>query len=140
MPARGQGSARVPRVYTRRVRPGSFLFPLLLLLLVIACGGSVPKPTYGCATKYDCPTGQTCWSVDGKNWECMTSGPAGAGDACAAIGGPAPCGDRLACVATGSPQNGHCRYWCDEDGPCPAGSGSCTSRATLNSIPLSTCM
>jgi hypothetical protein len=108
-------------------------------LLTIACVGNAPPESHGCATTYDCPDGQTCWSVDGKTWDCVTSGPGKAGAACAAVGGPAPCGDKLACVAYGSPQDGTCRYWCDGI-PCPSGSGSCVSHMTTNTFSLSNCM
>ena len=108
------------------------------LLLSLACGGAAPDD-HGCATKYDCPAGQTCWSLDGQTWSCMTSGPGGHGAKCAAVGGAPQCGDQLACVAYGGPDNGTCQYWCDSI-PCPAGAGSCVTHPTTNTFSMSTCM
>src|ERR1700677_2497629 len=98
----------------------AFWFACVLLILAVACGGAAPD-SHGCATTYDCPAGQTCWSVDGKTWDCMKSGPGAAGATCAAVGGAPACGDKLACVAYGTPQDGTCRYWCDGIA-CPSGS------------------
>jgi hypothetical protein len=93
--------------------------------------------TFSCNVHYDCPSGQTCWTTDGFAFDCMSSGALQAGATCALILGSATCGDGLACVAAGNPNQGECDSWCDVSTPCP--SGTCTTITDTNGVSLSLC-
>jgi hypothetical protein len=60
-----------------------------------------------CNVKYNCPSGQTCWTKDELALECMSSGPLQAGATCALILESA---DGPACVAAGNPKQGQCDH------------------------------
>jgi hypothetical protein len=62
-----------------------------------------------------------------------------AGAACASAPGADPCGDKLACVAHGDPQQGRCEYWCNVSDPYPCTSGSCITFMDTNGVTLSFC-
>lgn len=63
-----------------------------------------------------CPSGTTCWHVDGSgsNFDCLKSSEeAVLGAPCKPfIGTPAPCGDGLICVASPGESEGICRAFC----------------------------
>jgi hypothetical protein len=80
-----------------------------------------------------------CGTVDGNGYSCVYSGSGTAGAPCVAGFGPPACGDRLYCVAFGSPENGKCLYWCDANTPCPSGTGTCTHADNASGITLGFC-
>lgn len=111
------------------------------LLLAVACSssdgtdGQAPLP---CNVQYDCGAGKTCWTGDGNSYSCVYSGIGTAAASCVAGFGPPACGDRLYCVAFGSPTNGKCLYWCDDSMPCPSG-GTCTHADNTAGITVGYC-
>ncbi|HZS37667.1 MAG TPA: hypothetical protein VFF06_12610 [Polyangia bacterium] len=111
---------------------------MALAAALASCGSSslTPPP---CDVEYDCPAGQTCWALDGKNWSCMPSGAGRAGDTCESITNTLPsCGDGLACLATGDPHAGTCVAWCDSAHPCPP-SSPCQAVNTTQGATLHFC-
>src|SRR5580658_303267 len=113
-------------------------FGIVLLVVFVACssGSSVAAP---CNVLYDCPAGQTCWALDGKNWSCMASGSGALGSTCESVTNTdASCGDGLACLAMGNPQAGTCVAWCDSEHPCPSTS-PCTAVSTAMGATLHFC-
>jgi hypothetical protein len=96
---------------------GLFAIGLLGMGAVSGCGDSPPQGTT-CYIDYDCPTGTTCWSADGTQFECVSAGTGKAGDPCqAGATAPITCGDQLMCWAMGGPAV--CYAWCDSKHPCP---------------------
>jgi hypothetical protein len=115
-------------------------FGVLAGALILACGGGGSSgSSTPCNQQYDCKSGQTCWTADGKSYSCMPSGPAQAGDMCAATPGPAPCADHLGCVAVGASQQGVCDYWCYVTDSLPCTAGSCISETDVNNVTVSFC-
>ena len=114
---------------------------VLAFVFAFACsgGGSGGGPSQPCNVKYDCPAGQTCWTVDGKSYTCEASGPGQAGDMCTATPGPAPCSDRLGCVAQGSSLQGTCDYWCYVSEPMPCVAGTCIMETDSNGVTVGFC-
>jgi hypothetical protein len=104
--------------------------------LALACGGTTAA-SQPCNVEYNCPSGQTCWTTDGKTFSCMPSGTIPPGATCDSTPGSALCADRLACVAEGVPTDGQCDYWCDPSNPCPL--GGCVTITDGMSVTVSFC-
>jgi hypothetical protein len=102
-------------------------------------GGAAGSPP-PCAEVYDCPRGQTCWTLDGVAYSCMPSGAGLRGDTCdATVNTAATCGDQLACLSMGTPTAGTCVAWCDTSHPCPA-STTCQAVTTTKGATLHLCL
>lgn len=82
--------------------------------------GAGGLPVSGCNLAYDCGPGQTCSSMDGLSWECVTAGTLAWGEACDPTG-PESCGVGLACVSFENPIVGACVAWCSASRPCSSG-------------------
>ncbi len=117
-----------------------YAFGITAGVLALACGsGGSGGASQPCNVKYDCPANQTCWTADGKTYSCMPSGPGQAGDMCTAAPGPAPCGDKLGCVAHGSTLQGTCDYWCYVNEPLPCTAGSCITQTDMSGVTVGFC-
>ena len=103
-----------------------------------ACGGDVAATASSCATRYDCPSGQSCGTSDGVTFACAQSGALNPGDACNAnqsLSLPLQCGDHLLCLGVNGV--GTCQRWCSSSDPCT--SGSCVTAHTTRGATIGFC-
>jgi hypothetical protein len=93
-----------------------------------------------CSTAYACGAGETCATKTGESFSCMPAGTQNEGAACdASVGAAVVCGERLVCLAVGSPKLGICSRFCDNTHPC-AGGRRCKSVLTTKGVMLPVCV
>jgi len=102
--------------------------------------GAALKLCLPCNLAYACGAGQTCATKTGA-FSCMPAGNGAEGDACnERVGAVITCGERLACLAFGSPKKmGTCVRWCDKAHACAAGK-SCQVVTTTKGAALTVCL
>src|SRR5262245_14727190 len=91
-----------------------------LVLMLIACGktdeegSELQGPPQCNVDPWQCPAGQTCWTIDDQgNFGCIPSAAnAKKGDPCSPGIGQATCGDAMACLKRIGQGKGSCRAYC----------------------------